>query len=170
MTTRQYLFTHFISKGKSAKQAALAAGYKLLCLQQNLQRLLGCPKVQQVMAQRTSETNQARANYQAVVKMCLSIIGKATATDASRLEASKQLMNAQKALEKLGPEVEVRVGVGAEMLDEWPEWRDIEPSPHDVVAQELRIAEKDKMRHEKALAKKAGKITNEPIAMPERQE
>ena len=158
MMTRQHLFCHFVSKGRSARQAALAAGYHKLCLEQNLQRLLICPRVQHQISLYGVEVDELRTNLKAQIKMCLQIMLKEQATDESRLEASRQMSKAQDKLEKLARPIQPRTNISPEQMDEWPEWRDTEPSPHDLVAQDKDNAEKATARAEKRAQAKLEKL------------
>ena len=101
MTTHQHLFCHHLCHGRPARASAIAAGYAITTINQNLHHLLRSP---QVLAHLERHIAQCQKEYQALNKAfdhCSTIIDEPGLDSAKRLAAMHLLMRIISALRRL---------------------------------------------------------------------
>ena len=89
MTFRQHLLLHHILKGKTARAAALAAGYATATVNQNLARLMRAPAMQQQFQRHMQRLQLQAAVLQAGLTLCQSQIENHQLPDRQRLSACR---------------------------------------------------------------------------------
>ena len=100
MTTRQHLFCHHLCHGRPARTSAIAAGYSITTINQNLHHLLRSPRV---LAYLERHIAQSQKEWQALNKAfdhCSTIIDEPGLDSAKRLDAMRLLMRIISALRR----------------------------------------------------------------------
>ena len=104
MTLRQTLLLHHLLQGKSARQAALAAGYEKSTVDHKLAKLLAAPSLRQQLERHQARLEHTRNTFQHILSVCHQVSVSATTKENLRLSAARTMLSTTRELRRILPQ------------------------------------------------------------------